>query len=194
VPLQRKKDGIGFVWRFNASIMVMSQSMGMLMTNKNCFRKRYKALEPRYQWLWNGTNCYYCGQLADTKDHIPPISIAYALGADRLNRRNFQLWKVTCCKECNSVLGDRFILSPERRGKWLYEYYLRKRYKKLAQNGWARFSQEELEEFGPNLQSFLKNCEDIRSWMERRFSYMEDIFGIGPDIDSGEFNVEKTKN
>ena len=83
-------------------------------------RKRYEALEPRYEWLWKGDRCYYCGLRADSIDHIPAISTAYSLGADRLDRKGFRLWKVMCCRECNSCLSDRFILSPERRGRWLF--------------------------------------------------------------------------
>ena len=141
-------------------------------------RKRYEALEPRYNWLWKGAKCYYCGDPSDTTDHVPAISIAYSLGAERLNRRGFNLWKVSCCKECNFCLADRFILSPEKRGRWLYDFYLKTRYRRFILNGGIKFTQDELDEFGPNLRSFLQNHKNVRDWLEHRFSYMENIFGI----------------
>lgn len=158
------------------------------MASRIDLRKRYEALEVRYQWLWKGVKCYYCGDSADTIDHIPALSVAYSLGAERIHRHGFKLWKVNCCRECNVCLSDKFLISPDRRGRWLYSYYLTKRYKRIIENQGVRFTQEELEEFGPNLRSFLQCHKDVHGWLERRFSYMENIFGISVGDELSEYH------
>lgn len=43
--------------------------------------------------------CYYCGDDAQTGDHVPPISTV------RKRKRDELLWLVPSCQRCNNVLG-----------------------------------------------------------------------------------------
>jgi len=135
-------------------------------------RKRYKALEPRYSILWKGDKCYYCGDKADTYDHVPAISTTYSLGVEALEKKGVRLYKVRCCRECNSILSDKMILFLEKRHEHLYEKYM-KRYKKVFLYGvWTEKEMDEAE-FDYNLRSYIESHNDIKSWIERRMQFME---------------------
>ncbi|MCK1801479.1 HNH endonuclease [Brevibacterium sp. R8603A2] len=53
----------------------------------------------RLTYLKANPNCYYCGDIADTVDHI----IALSHGGDELDPKN---WR-PACRTCNSARGNR---------------------------------------------------------------------------------------
>jgi hypothetical protein len=138
-------------------------------------RRRAEALEARYKWFHRGDKCYYCGDLADTVDHCPPLDIAYSRGVDDLSANGVALVKVRCCRECNSILGNRSLLTTESRTDYLYQKIV-KRYGQYLRTG--EWDWEDLAELGPNLRSAIVNSENIRLWAERRLQFMEETFAL----------------
>jgi hypothetical protein len=92
--------------------------------------------------------CFYCGVVADTEDHVPPRTVRPILLAEGLADR-YPFIEVPCCRECNSVLGARCVWTlPER--KRFIKKALRRRYRKwLAVPDW---SESEIGRLGPMLQ------------------------------------------
>ena len=89
--------------------------------------------------------CTYCGETADTYDHVAPVSSVN--GGRRASVRNRKLC-VPACRECNSVLGNRGGDTVGDRAAYLVGRYLKRYRKSLAQPDW---SEDEMAELGPNM-------------------------------------------
>jgi hypothetical protein len=96
--------------------------------------------------------CFYCGTVAGTYDHQPPIS----LFADYVESgENFEAVKVPCCGQCNSLLGASGTKTLEERFSLLKKLFFRKFKKKIL--SLSTWSASELEELGPGLRSKVES-------------------------------------
>lgn len=107
--------------------------------------------------------CTYCGEAADTMDHVPPISRVDDYRA--LNMKHELYLKVACCKSCNSRLGNSLQNTLLDRIS-VAKSFLEKKYKKELKV--AVFTKDELKEFSGTLK------RDIIRAMERR-EYLLDL-------------------
>ncbi len=62
--------------------------------------------------------CVYCGLIANTVDHIPPISVRPTLVDLGLAGR-YQFLEVRACQQCNSALGARSLWTVKQRKAWI---------------------------------------------------------------------------
>ena len=134
-------------------------------------RRLRVALHHRYQRHPDSVNgvCTYCGDTADTIDHVPPLAMVYEL-ADA-GAYPGRLWLVPACHECNSTLSGRHLPTLAGRRKHLAHRY-RRRYASLLRM--PRWSNDELSE----MKGVLR--EDIaRHWHLARFqrARMERLLG-----------------
>ncbi len=83
--------------------------------------------------------CVYCGARANTVDHIPPVSLVFALELNTFKR----LLKVRACKECNSALGAKALFTLESRREFIHE-----RLKKKLDKYKGVLTAEEMETLG----------------------------------------------
>ena len=83
-------------------------------------RARHKLVETHYTIFYRGKKCYYCGDIASTMDHSPAISIAYATGVDYFTSQDIPLYKVSCCDECNILLGNKELNTLNERVIFIY--------------------------------------------------------------------------
>lgn len=68
------------------------------------------------------SNCVYCGQGYDlTRDHVVPFSVLTS-GRRRGGAHGFGE-TVTACRECNTILGDRYLNKKSLRSLYLVEQY-----------------------------------------------------------------------
>ena len=103
--------------------------------------------------------CFYCGEDADTQDHVPPLSMVYALGPSEFS----ELLLVRACADCNRRLGSRPYLTPKDRRSFIADrlrFFLSK-----AAEAW---SEDEKDELGPTLRSFVEQQEAFRNVLKRR--------------------------
>ena len=134
--------------------------------SKNNRNMAEKAMESKYMtanWFKTGI-CVYCGDIADTKDHIPSISWAYALGYDNMVKEGAEFIKVSCCKTCNSVIGDRNLPTLSARKAFISEYW-KKKGEKYKIPTWTI---DELNELGKTLKSSVKDRSDSYEFIKRR--------------------------
>lgn len=102
--------------------------------------------------------CYYCGQIANTVDHVIPKSTLIKLDSledsettlSILGRRKLT---VPSCRECNCLLSDSIQESLTERKAYL-KRKLRKRYARLLDM--PRWEDEEVGELGCNLNQYIK--------------------------------------
>ena len=141
----------------------------------NCHRKRAEIVLPAYKHV-SGRLCVYCCQSAETKDHVPAVSTAWAFGTDYFRSQGIPLLAYPSCQECNATLGAysrRFDLKG--RAADVYEKYRKKYARVMKQREWE---DDELEELDYSLRSYIERFEIIRSWMERRFTFIEEMYEL----------------
>lgn len=117
--------------------------------------------------------CYYCGELADTVDHVVPqsyIKKLQALGDEELKRKIMARRRTTvpCCHECNCLLGATIQKTLGDR-KLHLKNRLKRRYKKIL--GIPKWSERELEELGPALRQHVRAGVGHQEVIERRLQW-----------------------
>ena len=112
--------------------------------------------------------CYYCGEPASGVDHVTPQSTLRMLGDYIENPCTSRYETVTCCFECNTGLGDRLYTTIAER-KAAAKEHLRRKYRKYLEM--RNFTDDDLEEFGPNMRSFIKKSMTIKKRVRMRLEW-----------------------
>lgn len=142
------------------------------MKNKNResamkkFHQLYKTIE-----LINDKDydyCFYCGDPADTIDHVPPISIV--MEELSLNDEN-DLFLVPACRQCNAVLSNKRIFSLYDRIQYVNDY-LYKKYRREINTylNWKE-SDNEFKDMGFSLKEMIRNSMCIGRAVKKRIEY-----------------------
>lgn len=64
--------------------------------------------------------CFYCGELATSRDHIYPHSARTSIGKNVFEGQE----TVNACTECNTALSDKFPFSIENRVAYLEQWLI----------------------------------------------------------------------
>lgn len=112
--------------------------------------------------------CYYCGWPASTIDHVPPQHLRAGLNSTGLSER-FKFYEVDACKECNcTILEGKIILTLGERKAYVKKV-LRRRYRHVLAT--IPFTDSELAQFGPNLQSMINSNIAFREIILERLKW-----------------------
>lgn len=110
-------------------------------------------------WIHHyGETCVYCGQPADTKDHVPPQ--IYAESGDCY----------PACMECNRTLGTNPNVNLAERKKFLLKKYKTKYHKILNFPAWDEYEKEELD---PDMRDFIEQSEKLRTTIKIRLECLK---------------------
>ena len=96
--------------------------------------------------------CIYCGDIAETKDHVIPYSFIGKV--DRKKNRspytNSIGETVDSCLECNMLLSNKMLITVKDRTKYLFEKVKRRYRTLIVSKDW---NQDELDELGYGLKT-----------------------------------------
>ena len=126
------------------------------MSRKSC-RKVRKALLAAYSSLYtfksygDRLRCAYCGDVRESVDHIPPISVVDAVTPAKLRELEVDLISVPCCLACNNTLGALKLGTYEERLHYLYHNL------QIKMESSVFWSNAEIEGLAGNLQSMVLN-------------------------------------
>lgn len=112
------------------------------------------------------TPCIYCGIVCDSIDHIPPRSMRAQLSGVELAAIGQQ--EVPSCRECNSVLGGRPILTITERRAYI-KAALHCRYKSYLRI--PNWTEDELKEFGESLRGMIRRNMAVRDIVRQRIAW-----------------------
>jgi len=136
--------------------------------------RRWRSIWIGNHSIWGTKNvCYYCGQQADSIDHVIPQAVLRELSAlgdeyvtkEMLGKRALKVW---ACRECNSLAGCSLQDSlPERRD--FVKKKLRKKYKRIIEL--PQWEEGEIEEMGYNLQVFIRSSAKWKDFIKQRIAY-----------------------
>jgi hypothetical protein len=105
--------------------------------------------------------CVYCGESADTMDHLLPV--AWTGEADRK-----RVPTVPSCRECNSTLNDHYIPDVPERRQYLHRLY-RIKYKKAL--GAIMWGESDLEAMGASLRYAVQKLMDEHDRTRARLAW-----------------------
>ncbi len=138
-----------------------------------------RELKKRYHFLYqsigrSGDPCWYCGLPGESEDHVPPLSVVADLGTDYLRKNGYSLYTLRCCTECNSVLGNRFLLTPEARSKALLSRYKKTYFDLIDRPKWTL---SEIDELSGWLQKYVDESNMLREITVRRLACLRSRAG-----------------
>lgn len=115
----------------------------------------------------SGDFCYYCGDYADTLDHVPPLNSVENMRMEEWHKQKLPFVLIRACTSCNSKLGSKPIYSIlERVANIIHK--LEKEYEKVMDNKW---SDTELKELGKNLKSIVSAYDVKTAKLQSRLNF-----------------------
>lgn len=113
--------------------------------------------------------CFYCGDNTGiTRDHVIPVSMSSETRS--YNEKDV----VPCCRECNSLLGNKALLTVEDRAMYLAERLTRRYASTLRAFG---YGEDEINTFGPTLKSMISANVNLKSYIVSRIDHCHKIAG-----------------
>jgi hypothetical protein len=134
--------------------------------SKLCLTKEHLVIRQPLNLGYPTGLCIYCGLEATQRDHLIPEP--WSGPAIRPH-----VLTVPACRECNNSINDSLTFSITKRREIAHEHIYRRHGK------WLRckyFTNEELEEMGPNLRSTVHEGHIMRAITEARVSWPHDQF------------------
>ena len=112
-------------------------------------------------------SCEYCGQLAETIDHVPPRAARPTLIELGLADR-YPFLEVHACHECNCLLGHRPLWTVKQRREFLHKRLAQRYAKYLKIPDWT---DRELGTLGRDLQDMTLHGLAVRDFIRARIVY-----------------------
>lgn len=109
--------------------------------------------------------CTYCGEYADTYDHVVPVS--YLRVHRKLEVGNKEA--IPCCRECNSTLSNKLHITISERARYLQSRYKFK-YKKVL--NFPDWDTDELEEMSKDFRRSIAASIDMREITKDRMKHL----------------------
>jgi hypothetical protein len=122
----------------------------------------------KFRWSYS---CVYCGEPADQKDHVFPLSRAARLDLSDQQIRKILgqgLRIVPCCGECNRIAGDEGFFSIREKRDFIQKR-LRKKYEKFLRH--VIWDDDEMQELGRNMRDAVLQAMKKRYILELRVTY-----------------------
>ena len=135
-------------------------------TSRNDPRKHRYKLAPSERSEKGYRLCVYCGQPADTLDHVPPLNRIDDYESLNLQKEYYLL--VPSCRSCNCTASDNLESGILERIEVVKDALTKKLKKYLKGIEW---DEVELEELGPNLLSAVKKDSIKKQLAVSRIEY-----------------------
>lgn len=116
-------------------------------------------------------DCYYCGQPADTIDHVVPTSLLDAIrnsgdvGLIAAITERRRKMTVQACRECNLLAGAVYDQTLADRKARIAKRFERRHRRALEMPDWA---DSELMELSPGLRGYVLNALIERDYLRER--------------------------
>lgn len=110
-------------------------------------------------------NCHYCGAIADSLDHVPPVAAREMLNSLGIR---YSVKDVSCCRECNSAIGANGPFSLRSRRQIAKEHLIRKYRSYLEIPEWT---DSELARMGDRMQQYINAGLNIKEYILARIRW-----------------------
>jgi hypothetical protein len=117
----------------------------------------------------NDAFCPYCGDHATIFDHVPSLRTVDEFTPETLRKLNVPLLLIRACRDCNSILGDKPVITMLERTEYI-EHKLQTRYEKKS-NLW---SESDIEEMSPMFQTTIRARQLLLKDLLARIRYAQE--------------------
>lgn len=139
-----------------------------MLNKRKYFQARYLDLGEEVKT----GNCTYCGEHATQMDHVWPVSQMWVWPENHVS------FVVESCQDCNLKLGAKcFVLMDDRQKE--VRRLLEKENKKLLNMKW---SEKELNELGPSMQTYVLQSLAAQQTLKRRLTWKLPLKGVSTVI------------
>jgi hypothetical protein len=150
------------VAELNRSQVVVAQD-----PQQNKFADSLSSWVPRRLYLYTNNRCIYCGERADTLDHVFPL--AFLTTMDRYNRSVKGIGvTVDCCRDCNNRLSMSMFYSFQDRLDCARERITKKNGKLIRLPHWEDV---EIKKLHGGLRKLVKNRNTQREVVMQRLDW-----------------------
>lgn len=132
--------------------------------SKSCLDVKHMFFRRPQRLLYPAGVCVYCGEYADTRDHLLPVTYT-----GRAVRRH--VLTVPACRQCNSFIGDASAPSITERRAIAHSSLRRKRFRVLQS---FDYTDDELEEFGLTMRSSVLRARVEKDRLLKRLAFPGD--------------------
>lgn len=132
--------------------------------SRSCLDVKHMFFRRPQRLLYPAGVCVYCGEYADTRDHLLPVTYT-----GRAVRRH--VLTVPACRQCNSFIGDASAPSITERRAIAHSSLRRKRFRVLQS---FDYTDDELEEFGLTMRSSVLRAREEKDRLLRRLAFPGD--------------------
>lgn len=129
-----------------------------------------KLFDHRYQYHYSKfPGCFYCGDIAQTIDHCPPISFCSVADIAWFKKNKIKFYKVQCCMSCNTRLSNRKLFRLQDRTE-----YITRRLEIEAEK-FVIWSKEEVKEMSPMFQKMIKGKQAMHNALMARIRFSQEL-------------------
>ena len=134
---------------------------------QNKFADSLSSWVPRRLYLYTNNRCIYCGERADTLDHVFPL--AFLTTVDRASKNmNAKGVTVDCCRDCNSRLSSSMFYSFQDRLDCARERITKKNGRLIRLPHWE---DAEIRKLRGGLRKLVKNRNTQREVVMQRLDW-----------------------
>lgn len=126
-----------------------------------CLDVKHMIFRSPQRLLYPAGVCVYCGEYADTRDHLLPVTYT-----GKAVRRH--VLTVPACRQCNSFIGDASAPSITERRAIAHSSLRRKRFRVLQS---FDYTDDELEDFGHSMRSSVLRAREEKDRLLRRLAF-----------------------
>ena len=113
--------------------------------------------------------CFYCGELAGTVDHCPPISFCDAKDQKWFKEKNIKFYKVSCCLDCNKKLGAKQLFTLFDRANYILNKL------ETSTNKVVNWSQDEMQEMSAMFEKMIQAKQDRNKTLFERVRFCQEL-------------------
>jgi len=124
--------------------------------------------------------CFYCGDLASTIDHCPPISFCEIKNKNWFEEKKLKFYKVVCCSSCNTKLGDRSLLTLHERTLFILSKL------ENATNKLVHWSDDEIKEMSPMFTKIIEAKKEQNKILFARLRFCQELIFMPNEFPIGD--------
>lgn len=122
------------------------------------YHSRYKL------HLGSADGCFYCGDVAESIDHCPPLSWCDAKQIKWFEEKKIKFYLVRCCNQCNQKLSNKPFFTLEERAEFVKQYLQDKLSKFVV------WDEEEIKEMSSMFKKMIKAKNQQRKYLMFRLT------------------------
>jgi hypothetical protein len=113
--------------------------------------------------------CFYCGDIASTVDHCPPISFCDVKDQKWFKEKNIKFYKVSSCFDCNKKLGAKHLFTLYERANFIMNKL------ETQTDKVVNWSQDEMQEMSAMFEKIIQAKQEKNKILYERVRFCQEL-------------------